>query len=86
MRLFPGIVLLLLAGGIYFYNGQEDVKALNIPFLSALPGVETRADRGRATWQVLAGLGGAWIVGVGVIAMLKPREERVPTNPRDRMF
>lgn len=85
MRYFPGIVLLLLAVGIFFYNGMEDVRPINIPFFKSLLPDLDREARGALTWQLLGAAGVLWIFIAGLIAVFQPKEAP-DIDPKDRSY
>lgn len=86
MKFFPGIALLAMAIGIFVINSQEGMRPINLPFLSAIPGVETRVQRGELTWQLLGGLGILWTLGAVAISVLQPNEKPAPTSDKDRNY
>lgn len=77
MRYFPGLIFLLAAAGIYLYNQQTPLAPFNLPFLADLTGASTRVERGQLTWQILAGLGGIFVLVALVFQLAKPSKEEL---------
>ncbi len=82
MRYFPGVVLCLIAAGIFVYNMQSPGSAINIPMLADWADVSTRAERGALTWKLFAGFGGVALLLALALQMAKPGEEK-PIREKD---
>ncbi len=76
MRYFPGVVLCLIAAGIFVYNMQSPGSAINIPMLADWADVSTRAERGALTWKLFGGLGGVALVLAFALQMAKPGADK----------
>lgn len=76
MRYFPGVVLCLIAAGIFVYNSQSPGTSINLPMLADWADVSTRAERGALTWKLFAGLGAVALLLAFALQMARPADER----------